>query len=69
MTTPNIQAPAVGSNWSHTNGNNYQVTLVTNLLSTRAEYPVTVVYTNQANGTVWSRPLTEWYRSMTPVTA
>lgn len=60
-------APAINSVWQHYNGNTYKVSVITNLGSTRPEYPTTVVYFNVANGTWWSRPLSEWHRSMSEV--
>lgn len=60
--------PVNYSRWQHTNGNEYLVLLVTNLTSTREEYPITVVYQGLVNGLVWSRPLSEWYRSMKELT-
>lgn len=62
-----IKPPAVGSIWQHKNGNRYMVAMITNVGSTRSEYPVTVVYVNVVNGTWWSRPVAEWKRSMSLV--
>jgi hypothetical protein len=59
--------PEDGSKWRHYNGMEYQVLMITNLDSTRPEYPTTVVYVNTMNGKRWSRPLSEWHRSMTEV--
>jgi len=62
--------PTVGSTWDHVNGNVYEVLLLANLNTERPrQYPVTVVYRNTANGTVWSRPLSDWHRSMRPLEA
>lgn len=59
--------PAIGSEWKHTHGNYYRVLLIANEDMVRPiYYPVTVVYEG-TNGKIWSRPLSEWYRSMTPV--
>jgi hypothetical protein len=33
----------------------------------RDKYPVTVVYQGVVNGAVWTRPLSDWHRSMTSV--
>jgi hypothetical protein len=66
MVTDNI--PQIGSRWVHTNGNKYVVIIVTNIHSERQiEYPTTVVYIGD-NGRIWSRPLTDWRRSMSPET-
>lgn len=54
--------------YRHKNGNEYEVLLIANLGTERPEqYPVTVVYQHTKNGNVWSRPLSDWYRSMTKV--
>lgn len=63
-----MNTPEQGSLWKHTNGNIYRVSYVSNVDTTRPEqYPVTVVYGNVNNGSIWSRPLSDWYRSMTEV--
>jgi hypothetical protein len=60
--------PEIGSQYQHKNGNVYKVILVTNLNSTRLDqYPVTAVYINLKNGTVWSRPANDWFRSFKKV--
>ena len=54
--------------YRHTNGNEYEVLLIANLGTERpGQYPVTVVYQNTKNGSVWSRPLSDWDRSMAKV--
>lgn len=63
------EVPAINSTWQHYNGNVYKVVLITNMGSTRPEYPVTVVYINVFNGTWWSRPVSEWSRSMTQLSS
>lgn len=51
--------------WKHTNGNIYRVLFLTNTAALFPEiYPITVVYKGM-NGNVWSRPLSDWHRSMT----
>lgn len=59
--------PKVGSVWTHDKtGNNYCVVMLTNIGTTQPDrYPVTVVYQNVLSDTLWSRPLTDWHRSMT----
>lgn len=52
-----------GQQWQHRNENIYRILLLTNEHSKQARYPVTVVYQNVANLTVWSRPLDDWHRS------
>lgn len=54
--------------WKHRNGCLYTVLFLTNEHTERPEtYPVSVVYKGD-NGNVWSRPLSDWHRSMTEVT-
>ncbi len=60
------EAPKVGSLWTHSNGNVYRVTGLTNTETECDRYPVTVVYQNVNNGAMWSRALSDWYRSFTP---
>ena len=57
----------VGSLWHHKNGNKYEVITIANSETKTDRYPVTVVYKNIDNGTIWSRPLSDWHRSMTPL--
>lgn len=59
--------PVNGSLWRHYNGNSYLVICITNADSEREDYPVTVVYQNIKNNTIWSRPFSRWHESMTPV--
>ncbi len=55
---------AKGSIWSHTNGNEYTVLLMANEYSENQDkYPTTVVYQGK-NKRIWSRPLSDWHRSM-----
>lgn len=61
------EAPPVNSTWRHKNGNIYKVAVITNVGSDRPEYPPTVVYSNTAVDTWWSRPVSEWHRSMTRI--
>jgi hypothetical protein len=58
----------VGSLWRHTNGNIYRVLFISNMTSAKEEYPPTVNYINIGNQTVWSRPVSKWYKSMTLLT-
>ena len=62
MTT---ETPVMGSMWRHKSGTLYVVADLTNMGSERADYPPTVVYFDQATGKRWSRPVSEWSRSMT----
>jgi hypothetical protein len=55
-----------GSRWQHTNGYSYEVLFLTNEHGTSSDYPIAVVYAGE-NGRKWSRPLTDWHRSMTRV--
>lgn len=55
--------PLPGQKWVHKkSGKQYQVLTVTNIKSTREDFPTTVVYTNQDD--IWSRPLTAWLEKM-----
>jgi len=51
--------------WMHSNGILYRVIMLTNMQSKKEKYPPTVVYETISNGNVWSRPLSDWHRSMT----
>lgn len=63
------QLPSPGSVWSHTNGNRYTVICIANEFTERPDqYPQTVVYQGE-NGRIWSRPVSDWARSMTLVSA
>lgn len=54
----------IGDHIRHKNGNVYRVLMLTNTKTERPEqYPVTVIYRNIENGTVWSRPLDDMDRS------
>lgn len=60
-----VEEVKLRSRWTHSNGNTYTVFLITNEHSENQErYPTTVVYID-CNGTTWSRPLSDWHRSMT----
>lgn len=53
------------SRWRHSNGNTYAVILIANENSeSQDRYPTTVVYRGY-DGKTWSRPLSDWHRSMT----
>lgn len=54
--------------WQHHNGGVYRVLHIANQQTTNPDkYPVTVVYQGVVNGAVWTRPLSDWHRSMTSV--
>ncbi len=58
--------PIPGDVYEHNNGNRYKIVMLTNLRTERPkQYPVTAVYQNVTNGTVWSRPVNDWARSFT----
>ena len=61
----NLSIPTIKSKWRHTNGIKYKVIAIANELNTE-KYPTTVVYEGK-NGKVWSRPLSDWYRSFTEI--
>ena len=57
--------PQVNTIWQHSNGNQYQVVMFTNIETDRQDkYPTTVVYRNLMNGKAYSRKLSDWERSM-----
>jgi hypothetical protein len=58
--------PEIGTTWEHTSGRFYTVLLIANMPDI-PPYPCTVVYRDTV-GAVWSRPVSEWHRSMTCVT-
>ena len=65
MTEPTELQPIPGSWWTHRNGALYTVLMIANSdTEDEARYPVTVVYQGD-NGKVWSRPASDWHRSMT----
>lgn len=59
-----LATPEINSKWTHTNGNIYTVINIANKDTDHPDkYPVTVVYIGE-NKKVWSRPVSDWYRSM-----
>lgn len=61
-----VYHPAIGTAWRHDNGNLYWVVGLSNQHSTdQNKYPATVHYMG-GNGRQWSRPLSDWHRSMHP---
>lgn len=58
--------PEYRSVWEHhPTGNLYRVLMITNQRTSHPDkYPVTVVYQNIHNDNTWSRPLSDWHRSM-----
>lgn len=56
--------PQPGSIYQHHNGRVYRVMFITNLSSRSDAHPPDVVYAGR-NGHLWSRPLSDWDRSMT----
>jgi len=59
-----LQDVASGSKWVHRNGLVYTVLFLTNIDTQHPHHAITVVYVGP-NGKLWSRPLDDWYRSMT----
>lgn len=67
-TTTEEIALMAGQYWRHRNGIRYEVLALANeqaATENRERYPVTVVYRNPSNNTIWTRPLSDWHRSMT----
>ncbi len=63
----NMDRPAIGSTWEHHSGRIYQVLGIANNVDTpKEDYPVTVIYSNVENGTLWSGRLDNWHRRMRP---
>ncbi|MBU9200099.1 DUF1653 domain-containing protein [Burkholderia multivorans] len=61
------ELPRPTSEWRHQNGNRYTVLCIANEFTERPDkYPPTVVYQG-LNGRIWSRPVSDWARSMTLV--
>ena len=56
--------PEIGSKWEHKSGRLYIVNGFSNVYSTDERYPPTIIYECEALGTVWSRPIADWRRSM-----
>ena len=64
------QIPEIGSLWRHKNGQSYFVIIIANKNASddkKDEYPVTVVYKRDSDGTAWSRPLSRWHESFTEI--
>jgi hypothetical protein len=55
----------IGSEWVHDNGIHYGVIGHTNVNTRYPEkHPITIIYENIDNGSIWSRPLSDWHQSM-----
>lgn len=59
-----METPEKDSIWVHYNGLEYKVIGIAND-GTNPKYPITVVYKGVHNNKVWTRDLTDWYRSFT----
>ena len=57
-------APEPNSHWRHRNGHLYTVMFITNTAKLSEKHPPDVVYKG-SYGRMWSRPLSDWHRSMT----
>ena len=60
-----MKIPKIKSKWRHSNGIKYKIIAIANETNTE-KYPLTVVYKGK-NGKIWSRPLSDWYRSFTEI--
>jgi len=60
-----MKIPTIKSKWRHTNGIKYKIIAIANETNTE-KYPITVVYKGK-NGKIWSRFLSDWYRSFTEI--
>lgn len=56
--------PEINSKWAHNNGNLYTVLYIANTEHPSLKFPPTVVYQG-TNGSLWTRPVYDWNRSMT----
>ncbi len=61
-----MNRPKEGSFWRHHSGRVYRVMFIANLPG-NDRYPETVVYEGVWNMMKWSRPLSDWHRSMTEI--
>jgi hypothetical protein len=60
-----MNRPLIGTRWVHTNNHHaYTILLLTNEHSENDNYQIQVVYKGD-NGKIWSKPLSDWHRSMT----
>lgn len=62
-----VEQPVQGSAWKHTNGTLYRVEEPANVDGDRPAYLEHVNYRNVINGKLYTRELSDWYRSMTKV--
>lgn len=67
MSSISVNPPPIGSVWLHRNGNTYRVQALANLPN-EERYPLTVVYQNVHNGSIWARRADDWSRSFELVT-
>lgn len=58
------ETPKPQTIWYHNNGCCYEVIAIANE-GDRPNYPETVVYRNLNNGKWYTRPASDWHRSMT----
>lgn len=59
---------SVGDKYTHTLGQVYKVICFTNIDTIRPKkYPESVVYQNVENDRIYSRPISDWFTSMTKV--
>lgn len=57
-----------GTRWTHHSGRIYEVMFRANdVPEPRAEYPLTIVYKNVGNGTIWAGAAHDWHRRMTKI--
>jgi hypothetical protein len=64
------ELPQIGTIYQHKNGEKYKVILITNLFASpyrRDEYPITIIYRNIGDETIWSRPLYRWKGNFTEI--
>ena len=64
-----MEDPKVNELWKHHSGRTYRVLFMTNTAHPSEKFPTAVVYENTDVGTLWSRPLSDWHRSFTRLSA
>jgi hypothetical protein len=66
LTTGQLSSLRQGSQWKHTNGNEYTVIAIANYESMNSEYPPQIVYVGR-NGRWWTKPIINFLEKMTPI--
>lgn len=56
-----------GTVWRHYSGRKYIIIALANKTFANPRYPTTVIYKGLTNDNIWTRPSSDWHRSMTKV--